>query len=179
MDNPAHKRDVSYSADNGQPWEEDAKMGKALETEHSAAEREFVQPGEFIYGQTLNWYFKVMIWPMFILLLVEIGLRVMQTKYFYTTEPAIFEWLISLARIILFVYLAVSGLRQFKATKPQLLSAAIIGALFAGVILAVFQLFWYFKLWTIFNLLGQPLLMAAEALIVNWLIFELFKQFKR
>jgi len=179
MQDANHKRDISYSADLGRPWEEGAKMGKSLESEKSESKQEFIQPGEFIYDQTLNWYFKVISWPMFILLLLEIGLRVMQTEYFYDAPLAIFEWLITLARICLFVYLAVLALRQFKATKPQLLAAAIIGALFTGVILAVFQLFWYFKLWTIFNLLGQPLLMAAEALIISWLTFELLKRFKK
>ena len=179
MQSANHKREISYSADNGHPWEEDAHMGRTLEAERSEAKQEFVQPGEFICGKTPNWYFKVMAWPMFILLLLEIGLRVMQTRYFYDAPPEIFEWLITLARIALFVYLAVLAVRQFKATKPQLLAVAVIGALFAGVILAVFQLFWYFKLWTIFNLLGQPLLMAAEGLVISWLTFELLKRFKK
>jgi len=111
---------------------------------------------------------------MFILLVAEIGLRVMHTRYFPTASSQLMEWLIGGIRLGVFSYLTISGIKQFLAFKRQILAAAVLSGLLAGIILAIFQLFWYFELWVIFNLLGQPLLLAFEGLIVSWLICLFF-----
>jgi len=167
-----HKREIKYSSDNGQPWESDMKTS----LEASAKDSEVIKgnPGELIYGRNLKWYQDAALWPMFILLLLEIGLRVVQTKYFSASEPMIFSWLVGLARLSLFSYLAFSAIRQFKATARQVMTAAVLGGLVVGFIMALFQLVWYFELWTLFNLIGQPLVMALEGLVISWLIIRLF-----
>lgn len=172
MSQQTHKRDLQYSTDYGHPWEADAKT--ELQPNIRSEKNYLDGFGELIFGKSLRWYKEVAAWPMFILLLLEIGLRVMQTKYFATASPELFTGLINFTRIAIFVYLATSGVKRYWANKQQILSAAVLGGLVGGVILALFQLFWYHDLWTVFNLIGQPLLLAAEGLVISWLTYRLF-----
>lgn len=172
MSQETHKREIKYSTDYGHPWEADVKTEPRP---NSQPEKNYLDGfGELIFGKGLKWYQEAAAWPIFILLLAEIGIRVMQTKYFATASPELFTGLINFTRITIFAYLATSGVKRYWATKQQVLSAAVLGGLVGGVILALFQLFWYHDLWTIFNLIGQPLLLAAEGLIVSWLTYKLF-----
>ncbi len=171
--NQQHKREIKYSSDNGHPWEEDAKEPLQAEVRQAAAEP-LRGVGEFICGRSLKWYQEVAVWPMFILLVAEISLRVMQSRYFLSWPEQIFSGLISLVRVASFVYLTVTAFKNYQATRRQALTAAVLGGLVAGVLLAVFQLLWYFELWTFFNLIGQPLLLAAAGLVISWIIARLF-----
>lgn len=181
MSSEIHKRPLKYESDDGHPWESGALEEKEKIYESSTKilqkrkMRQLEEAGEFLYGKSLKWYKEVALWPMFILLVVEVGVRVMQTKYFFLWSPQIFNWIITIARVILFTYLAVTAVKQFKADKMQTISAAIIGGVVVGFILAIFQLFWYFELWTFFNLIGQPLLLAAEGTIISWLVYIFIK----
>jgi len=175
-----HKRDIKYSSDNGHPWEDQDQEEQAKAYESSAKvleKRKEIKVetfGQLIYGKSLGWYKEAVIWPMFILAVIELGVRVIQTNYLYLWPANIFNWVISIARFVLFIYLAVSAVKQFKADKMQTVMAAIIGGVAVGFILAVFQLFWYFELWTFFNLIGQPLLFAAEGAIISWVVYMIF-----
>jgi hypothetical protein len=174
MSQEIHKREIKYSGDSGQPWEEGVKADAQGVYQVTPKVKNSNNFGELLFGKSLNWYKEVAVWPMFILLVLEISLRVIQRKYFETAPEEIFSNLINLLRIVLFAYLAVSATRQFKARRTQTLTAAVLGGLAVGVILAVFQLFWYWELWTFFNLVGQPLLLAMEGLVISWLIIKLF-----
>lgn len=175
-----HKRRLLYESDAGNPWESQPSevTDKIYESSAILLEKRKIKKmeegSEFLYGKSLNWYKEVALWPMFILLLIELGIRVIQTKYLYLWPPPTFNWVITIARIVLFSYLATVGIRRFKANKIQLVSAAILGGGVLGFLLAIFQLFWYFELWTFFNLIGQPLLLAAEGAIICWFIYSLF-----
>ena|SRR3989338_3481823 len=175
MTDPVHKRDIRYSSDDGHPWEEDNKASQAI---YAATKKEPTvrMPGEFLYGKPLKWYFDIIVWPMFILLIVEIGVRVMQAKYFTTVKPEIFEYVINFARAFLLSYLTIVAIKQSSAGKKQTLTAVTIGGILVGLVLAVFQLFWYFELWTFFNLLGQPLLLGLEGLVISWLIITILRK---
>ena len=175
MIDPAHKRDIRYSSDDGHPWEEESKTGPEAYLA-TKVEKKVNIPGEFVYAKPLKWYFDVLTWPMFILLLAEVGIRVMQTRYMVNIAPEIFEYVISLARVFLLAYLAVLAIKQYQADKKQALAVTAFGGILVGLVLAVFQLFWYFELWTFFNLLGQPLLLGAEGLVIAWLATFIFKK---
>ncbi|MFA6304475.1 MAG: hypothetical protein WCV73_01430 [Patescibacteria group bacterium] len=173
MDQPTHKREIKYSSDDGHPWEADSHAPLQPNTP-AVAKGGANNWGEFVYSRSLAWYKEVAAWPMFILLLLEIALRVIQTKYFPLAEPLLFNQLINITRVIIFAYLSYSALKNYSATKQQTLVASVLGGLVAGVILAVFQLIWYFELWAFFNLIGQPLLLAAEGLMISWFFTALF-----
>ena len=174
-----HKRPLKYEPDNSYPWESGALEEK--EKIHESSDKvlakrkleKLEEAAEFVYGKSLKWYKEVALWPMFILLVVELGVRVMQTKYFFLWPAHVFNWIITIARVALFIYLAVIAVRQFKADKMQTVTAAMIGGAVVGFIVAIFQLFWYFELWTFFNLIGQPLLLAAIGAIISWLVYTL------
>lgn len=188
MDQPKpqhlHKREISYSSDNGHPWESgilaDEKIYESsTEVLEKRQERQLEEAGNFLYGKSLRWYQAVAAWPMFILLVSEISIRVMQTKYLYLWQPQFFSWLIAVTRLSLFVYLAVIAIKQFRASKLQTIASAMLGGAVIGFLLAIFQLFWYLKLWTFFNLVGQPLLLAAEGAIISWLVYSLLTKVKK
>ncbi|OGY89961.1 MAG: hypothetical protein A2927_02680 [Candidatus Komeilibacteria bacterium RIFCSPLOWO2_01_FULL_45_10] len=169
-----HKRDLHYSSDEGFPWEKDSQTPTEIK-ESPEPVKSAGNFGELILGKNLNWYKEMTVWPMFILLILEIGIRVLQSKYLVTLNPAIFNWTINAARLILFVYLTLAAVRQFKADKKQTMLGAALGGIMVGLMLAIFQLFWYLELWTVFNLIGQPLLLGAEGLLISWLCLTLFK----
>lgn len=168
-----HKRELQYSS--GFPWEEkDDSLKEEMELKAKAkSERTKKKSNDFgqvFYGRDLNWYKEVVLWPMFILLIIELGVRVMQTKYLYLWNAEIFSYTIYLSRIILFSYLGISAVKRYKATKTQAVFAAALGGFVTGFLLAIFQLFWYFELWAFFNLIGQPLLMMATGVVITWFI---------
>ena len=174
MNKDNHKRELDYLSDDGHPWEIKAETSEPVSMLVSNPTK-VITWGELIFGQTLPWYFSVIVWPMFILLLAEIGLRVMQVKYLDFWPSSSFTWAINILRIGLFIYLVVYAHKQFKATAKQIMAAAVLGGLLVGIVLAVFQLFWYLgELWVFFNLIGQPLLLAAEGLLISWLISKSF-----
>ena len=171
-----HKRDLKYS--NDFPWQEKDNFDQEeaeIKAQDSATKTKINGLGELIHGWSLKWYKDVALWPMFILLIIELGAQVIQTKYLPLLNEEIFNYIIIGARVILFGYLAIVAVKQFKATKIQAIIAAVIGGFVAGFILAVFQLFWYFELWTFFNIIGQPLLMALYGIAVVWVVVSLLR----
>lgn len=175
MPNPSHKREVNYSSDDGHPWEPQDNGDKpVLNGGQTASLKGQKLPAELLFGQTLNWYFTAAVWPMFILLLIEIGLRVVQAKYLSLWTQAYFDWAVNLARLILFTYLAVSARKVFKATGRQIMAVSVLGGFFAGLIMALFNLAWQFELWKVFNLIGQPLAFALAGLVISWLYVRIF-----
>ena len=172
-----HKRPIKYSLDNEESWEnnkweEDEKLSesssRAVEKKKS---KELETAGEFLYGKSLKWYKEVLSWPMFILLFLEISIRVLETKYFYLWSDNFFFWLIEIIRAIILIYLSVMVIKQFKVNKAQLFTTVILGGVVTGFILAIFQLFWYFKLWAFLSLIGLPLWLAFEGLVISYLIY--------
>jgi len=168
-----HKRELNYS--NDFPWQQN--QGNLKEEAVKATKKQKAMPngfGEVLYGRSLTWYKDVALWPMFILLIIELGARVIQTKYLPLWNEEIFSYVIYFSRLVLFSYLGIFAIKQYKASKTQAIIAATLGGLIAGFLLAVFQLFWYFELWTFFNIIGQPLLMAAMGVVITWLVSTIF-----
>jgi len=179
-----HKRDLNYSSNDGHPWESGVLANEQIYESSTAVlekrqQRQLAEAGNFLYGKSLRWYQAVAAWPMFILLVLEIGIRVMHTKYLSLWPPQLFSWLIVIARLSLFIYLATIAVRQFRASKLQTIASAMLGGAVVGFLLAIFQLFWYFKLWTFFNLIGQPLLFVAEGGLISWLVYSLLIKVKK
>lgn len=178
MPSSDHKREIQYT--NDFPWqqkEDFASEELALKERSKNEQKEVILAddlGDALYGRSLKWYKEAALWPMFILLIVELGARVMQTKYFPLWNEEIFSYIIYLSRVAIFCYLGISVVKQYKGTKQQAIAAAVLGGLITGFLLAVFQLFWYFELWTFFNIIGQPLLMAAMGLVTVWLATSIF-----
>ena len=91
-----HKREIKYSSDDGHPWEEQDPEESMKEHQSSTKilEKRAMQKvetvGQFIYGQSLTWYKEIAIWPMLVLLVIELGTRVMQTNYLYLWPSKIF-----------------------------------------------------------------------------------------
>ena len=173
---PAHKRAIDYGPAEEFPWQVDAEQSRSLYESSSGDQKinrnNFSESknSEALFTKPMRWYWEIALWPMFILLVLEIGLRVMQTKYLYLWSEEIFGLATFGLRFVLFAYLAITAIKKFKADKKQLYTAVILAGIITGCVLAVFQLFWYFELWTIFNLIGQPLLFALIGLVVAWIL---------
>ncbi|MBU1037184.1 hypothetical protein KKF32_04080 [Patescibacteria group bacterium] len=179
QDQAIHKRPIKYLSDNNFPWEEEQSAKEVGLHESSVKilekreESKLEHIDEHIFGKDLKWYKEIILWPMFILLVIEVGLRVVQAKYLYLWPTTVFSWTIFLVRAAIFIYLAAVAIKRFKADKSQVITAAIIGGIITGFLLAIFRLFWYIKLWTPFNLIGQTLLFAVTGAIISWLTYLL------
>ena len=165
---------VSYQTDSGYPWE---KSPTILAT-NKKKEEEIKDQVDKVFGQDLKWYAKIFGWPVIILIVAEIFLTVNVKRYL----PLLAEekvWEISLfLQWLVFAFMAIYALKRAKATFPQLIVSCLSGAFIAGIILSIFQLFWYSGLWTIFNIIGLPLLMIFESCIIAVIIYGFFKLIK-
>src|SRR3989339_1800871 len=129
---PIHKRSIEYGSGEAFPWQVDAEQSRGL-YESSAGEKQ-KSPSNFsedrvaeaLFAKPMRWYWEIALWPMFILLVLEISLRVMQTKYLYLWSEEIFGWATFGLRFILFAYLAITAIKKFKADKKQLYTAVIL-----------------------------------------------------
>lgn len=174
MDSQNHKREVYYSGDDGHPWENQAEPERLIvETRPKEALSKNISLVELIFGQSLNWYFSVIAWPLFLLLFLEIGLRVLLPKYYPEASANFLDGLLSIIRIVLFGYLTVSAHKQFKATSKQIMLAAVLMGFLAGLVLGLFLLFWNFGLASVLNLIGLPLLLAAYGWLISWLLTKI------
>ena len=175
MDSENHKREVQYASDDGQPWENLEEPARLIvETKPKQVLAKNIGLAELIFGQSLNWYFSVISWPLFILLFLEIGLRVLHAKYFSNVSAGFLDGTLNVLRIILLGYLVVLAHRQFKATSRQIILAAVLMGFLAGLALGLFLLFWHFGLASIINLIGLPLLLTAYGWLVSWLLTKTF-----
>lgn len=163
---------ISYQSDNGYPWE---KSSTVTQDEN---EQSVINQTDKVFGQDFRWYLKVFGWPIVILIIAEISLEVGVRRYF-PLFPEERLWEISLIiRWLTFVFIAIYALKKVRVTFPQLIVSCLSGAFIAGITISLFQLFWYSGLWTIFNIIGLPLLIIFESLIIaviiNW-IYKLIK----
>lgn len=173
LDNHQPKK-ITYQTDSGYPWEKSAG-------EISLADKDENVQGVVINrvnGQDLNWYSKIFGLPVFILIILTILLEVSYRRYFPLWPEAIIPWIFLGLRWLIFIIVPLIAFLKFKASCYQCLVSSISAAFIGGVIISLFQLFWYGELWTIFNLIGLPLLMIFESVIIALIIYGLIKIFK-
>jgi hypothetical protein len=58
------------------------------------------------------------------------------------------------------------------ADRERLMVQAFLAGLLLGFIVAIFKLVLYRELWTVFNLLAEPLRTALFGLLVAWVLDE-------
>lgn len=167
-------KNLSYQSDLGFPWEKSAG-------EISLADKDENVQGVVINrvnGQDLSWYSKIFGWPVFILIILTILLEVSYRRYFPLWPEEIISWIFLGLRWLVFIIIPLIAFLKFKSSCYQCLVSSISAAFIGGVIISLFQLFWYGELWTIFNLIGLPLLMIFESVIIALIIYGLIKIFK-
>ncbi len=78
---------------------------------------------------------------------------------FFVWDVYYYSWVVELIALIYFAW-QVSKLRMSSSGKIGFLAGFIL-----GLIVAIFRLIWYHKLWTIFNLVTEPIIIA----LIGWL----------
>jgi len=104
-----------------------------------------------IAGQTLAFYWNTAKLPALIGAVLNIILII-------ANQPSIFLWGVYL---VLFVYLAVWLRTRKMLTFGTAVTLGIVAGLMTGFIIACFRLLWEHHLYLIFNLITEPLLVAA------------------
>lgn len=112
--------------------------------------------------------------PIVIIVLVEIILIIFTERYW----QGVFWWLDYQFYIIIGLkvlaagwaaYLLVKAIKnKISLVQPAYTAGALAGFL-AGLLIAIFRIFWYHKFWTFFNLIAEPLLFGLlGAILVRW-----------
>lgn len=132
-----------------------------------------------IYGQDLSWYLKIFGWPTFGLIILKILLEICYRRYFPLWPEGKIEWISTGLYCFIFLLIPPIAFLKFKANYYQALISNISGALISGIIISFFLLFWSGGLWMVFNLIGLPLLMIFESVILLTLVYGVVKIFKK
>jgi len=131
-----------------------------------------------------NFLLQVIKLPVVAIVLLEIILIIFTERYW----QEVYWWLDYQFYIIIGLKVLIAGWAAYllvKAIKnkiglaqPAYTAGALAGFL-AGLLLAIFKIFWYHKFWTFFNLISEPLLMTlAGAILVRFFTGLLNKIFK-
>ena len=128
----------------------------------------------YLTGHNLEWYFGVIGKPVLYLATLNIafhfinGLPNLNVAY-----EAIFIPIIFITEIITYGWLgwkvALKASWKTILTSMKIASAALAGgltALFLGVIMSLFKIFWFREIWTFLNIVTEPTIRLLEGLIV-------------
>ncbi|MFH1226106.1 MAG: hypothetical protein V1684_02405 [bacterium] len=122
--------------------------------------------------------------PIVIIVLAEIILIILTERYW----QEVYWWL----DYQLYFFIGIDVLAGFWAgyllsrsvknrinlAQPAYTAGALAGLL-AGLLLAIFKIFWYHKFWTFFNLISEPLMLGfLGAVLVRWSVSLFDKIFK-
>ena len=167
-------KNLSYQSDLGYPWE---KSSENISVEDK--KKRMVDQTDKIYGHDLNWYLKIFGWPTFSLIVFKIILEVCYRRYFPLLPEETISWIFLGLRWLTFLIIPLIAFLKFKTIYYQALISNFSAAFIAGVIISLFLLFWYGELWTIFNLIGLPLLMIFESVIIATIVYGFIKIFRK
>lgn len=99
----------------------------------------------------------------FALVLLGVALHVLT---FIFASPLFYGWMIKVVISVL------ASVALFMRRRVSLASAAVAGAtagLFMGLLTAIVEVAWYRQLWTVFNLIAEPLASGLIGLVAGWL----------
>lgn len=167
-------KNLSYQSDLGYPWE---KSSEDISVEDKI--KRVVEQTDKIYGQDLSWYLKIFGWSTFGLIILKILLEICYRRYFPLWPEGKIEWISTGLYCFIFLFSSLIAFLKFKANYYQALISNISGALISGIIISFFLLFWSGGLWTVFNLIGLPLIMIFESVILLTLVYGVVKIFKK
>jgi len=75
--------------------------------------------------------------------------------------------------VIAFIYFGWRAKRILGKGYKERARIGLIGGLILGFILAIFELIWYHKLWTVFNLITEPVMTGIIGFLMSGLIGEM------
>jgi len=124
-------------------------------------------PGDFYF------YFQIFLQTLLAGAVVIIGLYLLDiyelsgSLFFFDVLYYVLAW-----EVVVFAYAGFRIARQSGSYRLAARNGAIIG-FFLGVIIAIFKILWFYKLWTVFNLLTEPIEYLLLGLIVSGLVASL------
>lgn len=156
-----------------------------IEEKESEAPSDIVAESEAVYTSVtasetdpFDFYYKIISWAVFVgsALIILLYLIDSFEKYYWFFMIDVYYYSL-IIEVIIFAYLG------FRATPPVLpllrggtkvtAKVGAIAGVILGIILAVFKLIWYFKVWTFFNLITEPILTGVMGFLicgaVGWL----------
>lgn len=164
---------LSYDSDAGYPWEKNEKA------EMTKGPNERMISTDQAYGHDLNWYLKIFGWPVFAFVVLTILLEYLFRRYFLLLPEASSDWIFFLLRSLMYLTISVTAFFKYKSSLAQAMVSCLSGAFIAGIIISIFQLFWYSSWWTFINLISLPLLMVFEGLIYLVVIYGIYNLLKK
>jgi len=124
-------------------------------------------PGDFYF------YFQVFFQALIAGAVVIIGLYLLDiyelsgSLFFFDVLYYVLAW-----EVIIFAYAGFRIAWQSGSYRLAARNGAIIG-FFLGIIIAIFKILWFYQLWTVFNLLTEPIEYLLLGLIVSGLVASL------
>jgi len=133
---------------------------------------------EKVYSKDFSWYAGIFGWPAAILVVLQILFEVIIRRQ-YPLFPAEQTWEVSILLIVCYLtFITILAIKKYQAKQEQVLIANVTGGLITSLAIAIFQLFWHGRLWTIFNLIALPLLSIALGLVLGYMIYKIYKLIK-
>jgi len=111
-------------------------------------------------GKDFNYYLGIIVLPVIVVVIAEIILNIFAV-------PVYFFWLID---IVSFIYVGWAVYWKRKDSFREAGTAAVMMGVLIGLLMAVFRLIYFHKLYLIFNLIAEPIRSGLLGLLVVWLI---------
>jgi DNA integrity scanning protein DisA with diadenylate cyclase activity len=108
-------------------------------------------------GRPLNFYFKIVIWPAVILVVIEIIISLIWNK-------DVLNWFLD---FLLFIGLSWYFIKSYQAKQIQVIILSIFSGLIIGFLLALFKLIWLHKVYLFFGLITESLITASAGLLIS------------
>jgi hypothetical protein len=149
-----------------------------IKENESGAPLDIIVESEEVYASVIkskedpfDFYYRIVGWSIFPGAALIIGLHLLNSFEQYSALFPIDVYYYSLIiEAIIFIYLG------SRITSPSLpfarggaRAAAKVGAVagvILGIILAIFKLFWYYKVWTFFNLITEPIITGIMGFLI-------------
>jgi len=136
-------------------------------------------------GKSVNWepinftiYFSFVRWTVILTIVVELILRIVFHRFLIPLTIEVQELIYWLWRLGMFVFLSWRIMITFGATTQVGIIAGVISGVLIGFVVALYRFFEGFKIWKIFNLLTETVIVGLVGGLMVYLIIVIYIFYK-
>ena len=114
-------------------------------------------------------------WPVLVGIILEIIFRLLVSYFLEDWTSGRIDLIAWIIRLLIFIYIGFKIARTYGEIPQMGFLSGLMGGLGMGIIVAIFRFFEGFKIWKIFNLFSEPILVALVGCLVGFLIVYLWE----
>lgn len=120
-------------------------------------------------------YLSFIKWPVLLGIALEIILRLTVDYFFEDWTLGRIDLIAWIIRLLIFGYIGFKIARAYGEIPQMGFLSGLMGGLGLGIVIAIFRFFEGFRVWKIFNLFSEPILVALVGCLVGFLVIYLWE----